>query len=95
MPSGDFFQHIGSAAGKELKKEMGNMNILFELPKGNTLREQLQDLKSEMKSMFDKFLASRNTFIFVLYLPNNPARNLLGSKLSPFDPFLLWLTLSG
>ena len=45
---------------------MGNMNILFELPKENTLRRQLQDLKGQMESMFDKFLAPRIATTFLL-----------------------------
>jgi hypothetical protein len=56
------------------------MNILFELPKGNKLRDQLQDLKSEMESMFDKFLASRDASIFLLYFPKQSNKKSFGIK---------------
>ena len=44
------------------------------------LRDQLQDLKSEMESMFDKFLASRDASIFLLYFPKQSNKKSFGIK---------------
>ena len=57
LPSGDFFQHIGSAAGKELKKEMNNCNVLYDLPPENALRKELSKMKAKLEEFVDKLLA--------------------------------------
>eukprot|EP00435_Cladocopium_sp_Y103_P060623 s220_g22.t1 len=45
------------AARKELKKEMSNCSVLFDLPKTHELRTKLSDMKGELEALFDKLPA--------------------------------------
>lgn len=55
---------LSKISGKDLKKEMHNINVLYDLPLGHELRSKLLSHKDTMEDLVDEFLGLVYDLIF-------------------------------